>query len=51
MIKPIWKIGTIIVVIIDDSIVKKLGISENDTFVEQTRTNDGILMRPNKLGV
>lgn len=34
------------VVIIDDSIIKKLGINDNlITFVEQELTDDGILMR------
>jgi hypothetical protein len=49
IIKRIWKIGTKTVVIIDESIVKKLGISEVETLVEQIITKDGILMRLNKL--
>ena len=45
-VKLIWKIGT--KKVIEDFIVKKLGISEFETFVEQIITKDGILMLHNK---
>lgn len=51
IIKHICKIGSKTVVVIDDSIVDELHITENDTFVEQILTKHGILMRPTKLGV
>lgn len=45
-IKKCWKIGDIIIVAIDKSIVKGLEINENDTFLQQKVTDKGdILMR------
>lgn len=44
--KQIWQLGSKHLVIIDESIIKKLGITDNViTFVEQELTDDGILMR------
>ena len=45
--KQIWQLGTKHLVIIDESIIQKLGINDNSaTFVEQEITTDGsILMR------
>ena len=46
ILKQIWPVGNKHLVIIDDSIIQKLGINDNiTTFVEQELTNDGILMR------
>ena len=40
----------IVKVIIDESIIQKLGVNDNiTTFVEQELTNDGIWIRVNKL--
>ena len=48
--KQIWQLGNKHLVIIDESIIQKLGITENSTiFVEQEITEDGILMRPRML--
>lgn len=44
-LKKCWKINKIFIVALDPSIVQKLGITENDTFLEQELTEDGILMR------
>jgi hypothetical protein len=43
--KQIWTLGDKHLVIIDESIIQKLGINDNLTFVEQEITTDGILMR------
>ena len=42
-------VGSNIVVVIDKSIVQKLGISENDTLFEEEITEDGILLRIKKI--
>lgn len=48
--KLIWSVGTKHLVIIDESIILKLGIHDNiTTFVEQELTKDGILLRVKKL--
>lgn len=44
-IKKCWKINEIFLVALDPSIVQKLGINENDTFLEQEQFEDGILMK------
>jgi hypothetical protein len=44
--KQLWEIADKHLVIIDESIIEKLGINDNlTTFVEQELTDDGILMR------
>ncbi|HEX6293774.1 MAG TPA: hypothetical protein VFZ46_01350 [Nitrososphaeraceae archaeon] len=44
--KQIWQIGNKHLVIIDESIIQKLGINADlTTFVEQELTDEGILMR------
>lgn len=50
--KQIWQLGTKHLVIIDESIIQKLGINDNVTFVEQELTDDGntILMRIKRFG-
>ncbi len=48
-IKKCWKISEIFFVALDKSIVQNLGINENDTFLEQEITNEGILMRIKKI--
>jgi len=48
-VKPPFRIGSNIVVILDKTIVQKLRINENDTFFEQEITKDGILMRIRKM--
>ena len=44
-LKKCWKINGIFLVALDPSIVQKLGINENDTFLEQEQVEDGILMK------
>jgi hypothetical protein len=44
-LKKCWKINEIFLVALDPSIVQKLGINENDTFLEQEQFEDGILMK------
>ena len=51
--KQIWQIGNKHLVIVDESIIRKLGITENSTFfVEQELDQDNrtILMKLNNLG-
>lgn len=48
-LKKCWKIDEIFFVALDKSIVKKLKINENDTFLQQELTEDGILMRIKKI--
>ena len=44
--KQIWQLGNKHLVVIDESIIQKLGITDDlITFVEQELTDDGILMR------
>ena len=43
--KLLWQVGNKHLVIIDESIIQKLGINDNITFVEQELTDNGILMR------
>jgi hypothetical protein len=48
--KQIWQLGNKHLVIIDESIIQKLGINDDlTTFVEQELTDDGILMRIRKV--
>jgi hypothetical protein len=48
-IKKCWNVGSNTVVVIDKSIVRKLGINENNTLLEEEITQDGILLRIRKL--
>ena len=48
--KRCYRIGSIVIITIDKSIVEKLGIDPNNTIFEQEITGDGILMRLRKLG-
>ena len=47
--KRVWKIDSIYFVSIDKSIVNKLGISEQNTLLEQEITKEGILMKVRKI--
>lgn len=49
--KKCWRVGSNTVVVIDKSIVQKLAITEEDTFLEQEIISEGILMRIKRLGV
>ena len=45
-VKQLWEIAGKHLVIIDESIIQKLGINDDSiTFVEQELTDDGILIR------
>jgi len=44
-LKKCWGVGETIVVAIDKEIVKRLGINEDSTYVQQEVTDDGILLR------
>ena len=48
IIKPLFIFENKHLIIIDESIIQKLGIKDNPTFVEQELTDDGILMRIKK---
>ena len=51
-LKKVWELGPhhIFLVSLDKEIVQKLGINENDTFLEQELTEDNaILMRVKKI--
>ena len=43
-IKKCWCVGNNIVVTIDKEIVKRFGITEDNTYVQQEVTDDGILL-------
>ena len=52
--KQIWQLGNKYLVVLDESIIQKLGITNDSTFfVEQEITNDNtaIMMRINKLQI
>ena len=50
ILKQIWQLGDKHLVVIDKSIIQKLGINDNlTTFVEQELTDDGILMLVRRL--
>lgn len=44
-LKKCWKIGKNSVVVIDKSIVERLGITEDNTMFEQELTEGGIILR------
>ena len=50
LVKKCWTIGNNTVVIIDKSLVERLGITEDNTFFEQELTDAGILLRIKRLG-
>jgi hypothetical protein len=43
--KVCWPVGRHIVVVIAEEIVKRFGITEDNTYVQQEVTDDGILLR------
>ncbi|MGC2572769.1 MAG: hypothetical protein WA364_14755 [Candidatus Nitrosopolaris sp.] len=49
-IKKCWGVGKNIVVAIDKEIVKRLGITEDNTYVQQEVTDNGILLRVKHYG-
>jgi len=44
-LKKCWSVGPHILVVIADEIVKRFGINEHGTYVQQEVTDDGILLR------
>lgn len=49
-LKKCWGIGPHIVAILDNSIVSKLGINTDDTYVEEQIIDDGILLKIKRIG-
>jgi hypothetical protein len=47
-IKKCWLVGNNTVVVIDKSLVERLGITEGNTFFEEELTDAGILLRIKK---
>jgi hypothetical protein len=45
VVKKCWTVGNNTVVVIDKSLVERLGITEDNTFFEQELTDVGILLR------
>ena len=44
-LKKAWNVGSNIVTVIDKSLVKRLGINEDNTLFQQQIVEDGILLR------
>ena len=44
-LKKCWSLGRLMLVVIADDIVKRFGITEDNTYVQQEITDDGILLR------
>ena len=44
-LKKCWSVGNVILVAIAEEIVKRLGIAEDNTYVQQEITDEGILLR------
>ena len=44
-LKKCWSVGNVILVAIAEEIVKRFGITEDSTYVQQEVTDDGILLR------
>ena len=44
-LKKCWSVGPHILVVIADELVKRFGITEDNTYVQQEVTDDGILLR------
>ena len=44
-LKKCWSVGNVILVAIADELVKRFGITEDSTYVQQEVTEDGILLR------
>ncbi len=49
-LKKCWSVGYKTVVVIDDNIVRNLGITTDDTYVEEQITADGILLKIRRIG-
>jgi hypothetical protein len=49
-LKKCWPLGGRILVVIADELVKRFGITEDDTYVQQEVTDDGILLRVKHYG-
>ena len=45
VVKKCWTVGNNTIVVIDKSLVERLGITEDNTFFEQELTDAGILLR------
>ena len=45
LLKKCWSVGPHIVVVIADELVKRFGITEDTTYLQQELTDDGILLR------
>ena len=43
--KKCWSVGPHILIVIADELVKRFGITEDSTYVQQEVTDDGILLR------
>ena len=43
--KKCWSVGPHILVVIADELVKRFGITEESTYLQQEVTDDGILLR------
>lgn len=48
-LKRCWSVGTRVIIVIDDSIVQKLKITD-DTYVKQEITKEGILLKITRIG-
>ena len=44
-LKKCWSVGPHILVVIADELVKRFGITEDTTYLQQELTDDGILLR------
>jgi len=44
-LKKCWPLGDHILLVIADELVKRFGITEDNTYVQQEATDDGILLR------
>jgi hypothetical protein len=47
-LKKCWSVGPHIIVIIAEEIVERFGITEDNTYVQEEVTDDGILLRVNQ---
>jgi hypothetical protein len=50
LVKKCWTVGNNTVVVIDKSLIERLGITEDNTFFEEELTDAGILLRIKRLG-
>jgi hypothetical protein len=44
-VKKCWRLGDQTLVVIADELVKRFGITEDNTYLQQEVTDDGILLR------